>query len=282
MEIKVTTDNYITLSKSINDLMDLLKGLSADYKDKPISERYKLALFDISLRIFPNVKSIDTLLNEYFQNDYKGVNLSIGLIMRCCLEDMLYAHYLLTFSKHKSMMDTEVDVKSLQFFKSYIYFFRDYEPDYFLCDEDKIDEIRQANTKFVEELKKKFPIFYEEQVLAQVKTIRRRNQDQSLYFNRETRNSASVKDMYLQVKERAFGFSYIYFVYKYYCLYEHYSFHARYVIELNPYSFGQLALGFEFICRGLQRIIPFITENDKYDGKFSEIKSNLSKMIKQN
>jgi len=51
---------------------------------------------------------------------------------------------------------------------------------------------------------------------------------------------------------------------------------------LNPYSFGQLALGFEFICRGLQRIIPFITENDKYDGKFSEIKSNLSKMIKQN
>jgi hypothetical protein len=279
MEIQISTDNYKILSKSINDLLDLLKELSLDYKEKSIDEKNKLALFDITLRVFPNIKAIDTLLHEFFQNNYKGINLSIGLIMRCCLEDILFGYYLLTFKEHISMLDTEVDVKSLQFFKSYIHFLLDNESEYFLCDKYKVEEIRLANIEEIEKLKKKFPFFYEENELAQIKIIRRNNQFHSLYFNRNTMNSANVKDMFLKVKENDFNFSYIYFVYKYYCLYEHYTYHARYVIELNPYSFGQLALGFEFICRGLQKIIPFITEVDKYNLKLVEIKSNLSKMI---
>jgi hypothetical protein len=281
MEIQPNHENYKVLNEAISDLMELLKVVSDDFKDIEIKEKYRLSLFDISLRIFPNIKAIDSLLQEYFHRDFTGINLSIGLIMRCCLEDMLFGHYILTFREYPEMMDMEIDVKSLQLFKNFIHFIKEYEPEYFLCEEEKIEEIKKANDKTIESLKLKYPVFYEDGQLAKVKTIRRRCDEQNLFFNRDTRNRASISDMYKRLKEFDFNFSYIYFVYKYYCLYEHYNYHSRFVIEMNPYSFGQLSLGFEFICRGLQKIVPFITESDKYDKSLIDIKNKLGKLIKK-
>ncbi len=281
MEIQPNPENYKVLNEAIDDLMDLLKNISADFKDKEIKEKYRLFIFDISLRVFPNIKAIDNLLQEYFYRDYTGINLSIGLIMRCCLEDMIFGYYILSFMQIPEMMDTEIDVKSLKLFKSYIHFIREYEPEYFLCEKEKIEDIKKENELFIESLKLKYPVFYEDGKLVQVKTIRRRCDKQSLDFNRETRNRSSIVDMYKRIKEFDFEFSYIYFVYKYYCLYEHYNFHSRYVIEMNPHSFGQLSLGFEFICRGLQKLVPFATEIDKYDKSLVEIKNKLGVLIKK-
>jgi len=278
LEIVVTKEKYDILSKSINNMMVLLKEISCNSKNANINEKYKIALLEITIRIFPNLKAIDTLLFEYFNNNYKGLHLSIGLIMRCCLEDIILGTYLLTFKKELSMINTEIDVKSLQFFKSYINFIVEKEPEFYTLEEEKVNEIKKENLNTIKNLMNKFPVFYEGDKLTNITNIRRKNVNSKKYFNEKTIGEINMYEMYSRIKENDFKFSYIYFLYKFYCLFEHYTYYPRNIIELNPDSFGKLVVSYEFICRGLQKIIPFVTDSNEYDSKLSKINKNLKKM----
>lgn len=280
MEIEINIKNRKIISDSLSKTIEIIQEIAtSEAKKQP--DIKKLVLLDLVFRQYPNLNSIDLLFNQYFSLNNTGNTLPIGLIMRCSLEDMIFAKYLLTFKDKPNIFENEILVQSKNAVKEYLEYVVLNEPEYWMCSDEKKEEVRLLNIESFNGFKKENPEFFDE--FGKVKNFRKLRKDVPeirQYFDSETIQRQGPCNMYKRLKVVDLQFSYIYFLYKFYCLYEHYSFHTRKILELNKFTFGYMALSTEFILRSLKDILEYARVDTKYVTKIRDINKSLAELLK--
>lgn len=281
MEIEINKKNKQIILDVISNTIDKIRKISiSEHKEQ--SDTKRLVLLDLLYRQFPNLNSISLLLEQYFTLNNKGNTLPIGLIMRCSIEDMLFAKYLLTFKDNLSVFENEILVQSRNAIKQHLEYIIEKEPDYWICSDNKKEEIKLKNKGQYNAFKIDNPEFFNESgEIKNISALRKEIPDIRNYFNSESIKKQGPYYMFEKLKTIEFEFSYIYFEYKFYCLFEHYSFHTRKIMELNKYTFGHLAFSIEFILRAIVDILDYLNVDRSYLTEIIEIKKSLGELLKK-
>ena len=283
MLIEISEKNQAIVSRALSDTIDLVQEF-AKSENKKQDDKKRLVLLDLIFRQYPNLNAVSILLENFFRLDNQGNNIPIGLILRCCLEDMMYAVYLITYQDDPEVLEREIMVQSKNAISEYIEYVIFREPEYWKCSPDRKQSIQEANKEIYETFKKDNPIFFDDTgKIKNFKKLRREIPNFRKYFNSENIDKQGPCSMYKRIKNVDLDFSYIYFEYKFYCLFEHYSFSTRKVLELNEFTFGHLALSIEFILRAMVRIMGYLNVDSKYPEKINAInKSMATELLQKN
>jgi hypothetical protein len=279
MEIKVNKKNVDIVNSVLSNTNEIINKIS-HLQNIQQTDKKKLVLLDLLYRLYPNLNSISFLLNQYMELGNKGNVLPIGLIMRCCLEDMMFAKYLLSFQNNLGILENEISVQSKNFLSKYLKYFIENELEYWLCSPGKKAAAKVKNSQEYEKFKLDNKEFFDEQgKIRSINNLRKDVPGIKIYFNKESIKLNGPVQMYKQLKKSDFEFSYIYFEYKFYCLYEHYSFHTRKIMELNPFTFSHLTLSIEFVLSAMKDIFMFIEIDKSFVDGIIETKKQLGKLI---
>lgn len=281
MEIEITEKNTGILLDGLLKTIQEIKNLSASVNPKE-SEKKRLTMLDLLCRQFPNLNTIHLLLNQYFTERNLGNTLPIGLIMRCSLEDMMHARYLISFQDVPEIFENEIVVQSKNAISEYLQFIVENESEYWMLPEEEKEKFK---TKAIEQynlFKSENPIFFDEQgKVKPPKKLRRDIPNIRDFFDSSSIERQGPSTMFNRIKSVDLSFSYIYFEYKFYCLFEHYSFYTRNVTELNKFTFAQLALSFEFVLSGIIHIVEYLALDPKHMTEFKNIKLTLGDLLKE-
>lgn len=279
MLIDFTKKNQEAVSNALSGSIDIIQEFAKTEK-KNEEDKKRLVFLDLIFRQYPNLNSVSLLLENYYKLSNQGNNVTIGIIMRCCLEDMMYAIYLITFKDDTEVLENEITVQSKNAISQYIEYVIFKEPEYWKCSKEQKIAIRETNKETYEKFKKDNPIFFDETgKVKNFKKLRRDIPNIRKYFNAENINNHGPCSMYKRIKNFDLDFSYIYFEYKFYCLFEHYSFSTRRILELNEYTFGHLAVSIEFIFRAIVRIMAFLNVDSMYIDKLNYINKNMAEEL---
>lgn len=280
MEILINENNKKIIINAFSNTINVIRKV-IESENKGHSDKKKLTLLDLLARLYPNLNSINLLFIQYFTLKNLGNSLPIGLIMRCCIEDMIFAKYLLTFKDNPDIFENEIIVQSKNSISEYAQFLFEKEPEYWKCSDEQKKELTLNNIAKYNAFKLENPMFFDE--LGKIKSIKKLRKDISNiqdYFDSKAIGNHGPSNMFKRIKSVELEFSYIYFEYRFYCLFEHYSFHTRKVIVFNEHAFGHLALSFEFILRGIKDILQYLNVDNEYLNKINEIKNSLGKIEK--
>jgi hypothetical protein len=276
MLIEISKKNQAIVTNALSDTIELIQEF-AKSENKEQSDKKRLVLLDLIFRQYPNLNAISILLENYFKLNNQGNNIPIGLILRCGLEDMMYAIYLITFQDDPDVLEREIIVQSKNSISEYIEYVIFREPEYWKCSPEKKQSIQEANKGIYESFKKDNPVFFDDDgKLKNFRKLRREVPNYRNYFNSENIEKQGPCSMYKRLKTVDLDFSYIYFEYKFYCLFEHYSFSTRKVLELNEFTFGHLAVSIEFILRGIVRILGHLRVDSKFIEKINIINKSMA------
>jgi hypothetical protein len=260
--------NQEIISSIITEMIKVIKDLSL-LENKSQSIFIKLNFINLILRLY--LKSINLLLENYYSLNEKGNFLSIGLLMRCCIEDMLYSNYLLSFREHPEVIEKEIHVQSYVFLKEYIQFVYENEHEFWAITEEEKKEGLINLGKAFSDYKKMNPIFFEASgELKKIGKIRGNVADISDVLKA---NSTNPKSHYERLKEVKSNLRYIYFIYNFFCQFEHYSFESSSFILLNDETFRHLTEGVQLILLSCIEIFDYI----QVDENFTERLKNLNK-----
>jgi len=280
MEIEINEKNKQIILDTLSKPIEIIQKISDSEKKQ--SDKKRLVILDLLFRQFPNLNSISLLLNQYFTLKNYGNTLPIGLIMRCCLEDMIFAKYLLTFKNNSVVFENEIIVQSKNAISEYLKYIIEQEPEYWMCSNKKKEEIKIKNIDRFNVFKIDYPQFFDESgEIKNFRKLRKDIPDIRKYFNSKTIDRHGPYNMFKRLKSVEFKFIYIYFEYKFYCLFEHYSFHTRKIMELNKYNFGHLALSFEFILRAIKDILEYLNVDNSYLTRIKETNKSLGELLKK-
>jgi hypothetical protein len=280
MEIEVSEKNRQILLDVLSESMSRIRKISIS-ENKEQSDKKRLTLLDLLYRQFPVMNSISLLLEQYFDSGNYGNMLPIGLILRCSLEDMLFAKYLLTFKDNSIVFENEILVQSRNAIKQHLEYIVEKESDYWMCSDSEKEKIDLKNRRQYDDFKSDNPKFFNKS--GKIKSINKlRNEIPNIqqYFNSNTINKQGPYFMFDRLKSVDFKFSYIYFQYKFYCLFEHYSFQTRRIMELNSFTFGHFAFSIEFILRAIIDILDYLNVDKTYKTEFISIKKSLGELLK--
>jgi hypothetical protein len=276
MLIEISKKNQAIVTNALSDTIDLIQEF-AKSENKEQSDKKRLVLLDLIFRQYPNLNAISILLENYFKLNNQGNNIPIGLILRCGLEDMMYAIYLITFQDDPDVLEREIIVQSKNAISEYIEYVIFREPEYWKCSPEKKQSIQEANKRIYETFKKDNPVFFDDDgKLKNFRKLRREVPNYRNYFNSENIEKQGPCSMYKRLKTVDLDFSYIYFEYKFYCLFEHYSFSTRKILELNEFTFGHLAVSIEFILRSIVRIMVHLSVDSKFIEKINIINKSMA------
>jgi hypothetical protein len=279
MLLEFTKKHQETVSNALSDAIDLIQEF-AKSENKNEEDKKRLVLLDLIFRQYPNLNSISLLLENFFKLSNQGNNVPIGIIMRCSLEDMMYGVYLITFQDDPEVLENEITVQSKNSISEYIEYVIFKEPEYWKCSNEQKLAIQETNKETYETFKKDNPIFFDETgKVKSFKKLRRDIPNIRKYFDSESICKQGPCSMYKRIKNVDLDFSYIYFEYKFYCLFEHYSFSTRRILELNEFTFGHLAVSIEFVFRGIVRIMTFLNVDSKYIDKLNSINKNMAEEL---
>jgi hypothetical protein len=280
MEIEINEKNKKIILDVLSNTIEIIQKIG-DSEKKEQSDKKRLVLLDLIFRQYPNLNSVGLLFSQYFILKNYGNYLPIGLIMRCSLEDMLYAKYLLSFKNDPSIFENEIIVQSKNAISEYLEYIIEREPDYWMCSDDKKEEIKAKNIEDYNKFKIENPKFFDES--GKIKNFRKLRKDIPnirKYFDSDTIEKHGPCNMFKRIRSIELNFSYIYFEYKFYCLFEHYSFHTRKIMELNKYTLGHLALSIEFILRSLIDILEYLNVDSSYLKEIKETTKSLKQLLK--
>lgn len=279
MEIEIDDKNRQVLLDVLFKTTGIIRKIS-DSGSNPKDDKKKLVLYDLLFRLYPNLNTISLLFEQYFTHKNYGNTVPMGLIMRCCLEDMIYAKYLLTFKDDPKVFENEIIVQSKNAVKEYLEYIIENEPDFWKCPDEKKAEIKTSRLEDYEVFKKANPQFFNENgKIKNFAQIRQAVPETSKYFDNITKTRQGPCNMYKRIKTVDFDFSYIYFIYKFYCLFEHYSFHTRDTMKLNNFTFGHIALGVEFILRAIINILEYLNIDKNIIIEVREINKTLGTLL---
>ena len=273
--------NIITLV--IDDMILVIKDLSS-FENKKEQGTKRIVFIDLLYRSYANLKTIKYLLNNYLTDESGDVFLPIGLLMRCCLEDIIYANYLLSFKDYPEIIEKEIIVQSREFIKGYIQFKYDNAHEYWLCSEKEKIDARCNEDAMYNELKKFNPDYYTECEIRSIKNIRGKIPIISEVFdNKDYNTKISPSIHYKRLKEIESDeshsntkISYIYFLYKLFCQFEHYSKESREYIVMNDHTFAEFCYSIDFILISMIRIFDYLNANNDFKTKLNYAKQNLS------
>lgn len=280
MEVEINEKNKTIIIDAISDSIEVIQEIGKSI-DKEQSDTKRLVLLDLLFRQYPNLNSIGILFTQYFTLNNLGNTLPIGLIIRCSIEDMLYANYLLTFKNDPVVFENEIKVQSRNFISEYFEYLIENEPDHWKCSNEKREAVKSANLEIYNNFKKENPIFFDEN--GKIKNYRKLRRDVTNihdYFDSQTIESQGPCSMFKRIKSVDIEFSYIYFEYKFFCLFEHYSLQTRKIMELNRFTFGHLSLSIEFILRAIANILDYLNIDPIYLSKIKKINNSLGGLIK--
>jgi hypothetical protein len=281
MLIEVTKKNQVIVSNALADAIEVIQKFAAS-ENKNQEDKKRLVLLDLIFRQYPNLNALSILLENYFALSNQGNNVPIGLILRCSLEDMMYAIYLITFQEDPDILENEITVQSKNAISEYIEYVIFREPEYWKCSIEQKKKTIESNKEVYENFKKENPIFFDETgSIKNFKKLRRDLPNIHKYFNSESISKHGPCSMYKRIKNVDLDFSYIYFEYKFYCLFEHYSFSTRKVLELNEFTFGHLTVSIEFIFRAMVRIMDYLKVDLKYPGSINSISKTMATELLQ-
>ena len=280
MEIEINTKNKQIILDVLYRAIDTIQKVS-DSEQKKQSDKKRLVLFDLLYRQYPILNSIHILFEQYFTLNNMGNTLPIGLLMRCSLEDMLFAKYLLIYKDDSKMFENEILVQSRNTVKQYIEYLIKNRPDYWICSSDKKQEIKLKEEEDYNLFKIENPEFFNASgEIKSIKNLRKEIPNIGNYFNSGSINKQGPNCMHERLKSIDSSFSYIYFEYKFYCLFEHYSLRNRQVMELNEFTFGHLALSIELVLIAIVDILDYLNVNRDYLDEINEIKKSLGEVLK--
>jgi len=281
MEIEISEKNTNIIFSVLSKTIEVLKNISVSITGKETDFK-KLTLCDLLYRQFPNLNSINSLLTQYLTQKNLGNTLPIGLMIRCSLEDMMFARYLLSFMDVPDIFENEIIVQSKNSISEYLQYIVNNESEHWLLPEEEKEKFKSlTNTQYLT-FKKNNSVFFDEQWnVKNFKELRIDIPNIENYFDSISILKHGPASMFTRIKTVDLSFSYIYFEYKFYCQFEHYSFHTRRIMELNGYTFAHLALSLEFVLRGIIYIIDYLSLDEKHISELIIIKKSLGDLLKK-
>ena len=276
--------NIDVVCASLNILIQGIKKYSTFVAGQEF-EKTKLVFIDLILRMYPNIRAIHGLLIDYKEYKNTGNLLPAGLIVRCCLEDVLQMAYFLIFEENPEIMESEINISSS---KSIGKNFRDYIkkiPEYWICPQSEKEQLTCELNKRYLELQKRCPFYFNPTTcnIKKTKEFRRECANVMKYFDNgigKILEGDNVKFIYELLERKDKEFSYVYMLYKYFCLFEHYTYFSRKAPSLNDSSFLQLILSLEYIQRGGIRSFLYLDVEKHFIDDIMRSKSVLQSLVK--
>lgn len=283
MNIELSKTNLKILNNSINIVEKVLKDYCVSIEKKEF-EKLPLTFIDFIGRYRVNLKSINYQLKLFMEDDESLSFLPIGLIMRCCLEDTIQAKYLLLFIDHPEIMKQEINVISLNSIKSNFESYIKEYPDYWRCSEDQVKKFKSELESDYQAYKKNNSIYFNERgKLKKTYELRKGSANWEKFFEKERvkkgKSDNSAVFWYNMIKKRNKEFSSVYLHYKYFCMFEHYTFASRNAFVWNPVGFNILAISLEFVYRMIRHILIFLEADRKYIDEVEDALKELHKIL---
>ncbi len=275
--IKDTPENIEKLKNILNDYTEICLELFRDFKKKKIGEN-NVFLLNIIERFYFNSLSLIPLLELFIKEPrYK---LSIALILRTCLSDLLTAIYLITFkrtSKEDSKgFSNEVKALSLEYVKAVEFILK--QEHHFVKIHDQEEQLKNHYTTNHEYYK------LENQEYKPINIKEIRSEGSQEYF--------SVNDIGQRLTEKAKyerilngplkDYGNVYLLYRFYSQYEHISPKSRLLLNFDSlYEFFRMIESVAYILDGTIAICQVISAEPSFQRKFEALGKQLNK-IKDN
>ncbi|MCF8373213.1 MAG: hypothetical protein K9H64_16460 [Bacteroidales bacterium] len=280
MNIEISENNFKLIRTSIQQILEIVKNISNEANRINTYSVSQTVFYDYALRLFPNLSAVNRLLYDLFHNKAAGNYYSIGLLLRGSLEDIMTANYLLVFKSYDQLLENEINIYNKKSLSAYIQFRFKEEPDLWTCNEQKRSFMIDKWQEELRLLKLDFPYYFNESgKIRNTKDLRKDISDYNFFFNANWIGEDGPNLMYKVLKKNDGDFSYIYHLYKYYCLFEHYSFQMRRVMVFDDYAFGNLAMSVEMITLGLKRICDYLNILKINYDKFKVLNNLIGKII---
>lgn len=282
--IELNSKNIAVACDSLDMLTNTINKYSKSIKGKEFNKN-KLALIDLIMRNYPNLRAINSLLLDFRNGENTGNFLPVGLLMRCCLEDILQIVYLLIFVDDSDILECEINIKSAQAigknFEGYI----KSAPEYWTCPQEEKEKLKEELHKQYFELKAKHSYLFNSTTAKtkKAKDFRRECANPLKYFNDgngKIIENETVKFYFETLKKHDKEFSYIYLLYKHFCLFEHYSFITRNAPIPSNQLFLQLVISIEYVQRGVLRALVYLAAEEQFLEDIVASKSKLQTLIK--
>lgn len=281
MNIELKTENLTIINNSIYIIEEALKRYYFSIEKKEFT-KLPLTFVDLIGRYRVNLKAVNSQVQSFMESDESLSFLPIGLIMRCCLEDTIQAKYLLLFVDDPEIMEREVDVTSLHSIKSNLQSYIKEAPEYWKCSEDKKKELESELYSTYREYKENNSIYFNKRGdLKKSYELRKESANWEKFFEKERvkkgRQDNSVGFWYTMIKNKDKDFASIYMHYRYFCMFEHYTFASRNAFAWNSVGFNIFAVSMEFVYRIIRHILIFLEAENIY---IEEIKNGLMELHK--
>lgn len=285
MNIELKIENLSIINNSINIIEKVLKEYCISIEKKEYA-KLPLTFVDFIGRYRVNLKSINSQVQSFMESGESLSFLPIGLIMRCCLEDTIQAKYLLLFVDDLEIMQREVDVTSLRSINSNLQTYIKEAPEYWKCPEDKKKELEIELESAYREYRKNNSIYFSERGnLKKSYELRKESANWEKFFEKERvkkdgyDNSAGFWHSMIKKKDK--DFASVYMHYRYFCMFEHYTFASRMAFVWNTEGFKIFVIGLEFIYRTIFYILIFLDVEEKYQNGIKEGLQELQKVLKE-
>ena len=286
MNIELKTENLTIINNSICIIEEALKRYCFSIEKKEFT-KLPLTFVDLIGRYRVNLKSVNSQVQSFKENDESLSFLPIGLIMRCCLEDTIQAKYLLLFIDDPEIMEREIDVTSLHSIKSNLQSYIKEAPEYWKCPEDKKKELENELESAYREYKENNSNYYNKKGnLKKSYELRKESANWKKFFKKERvkkdRHDNSASFWHIMIKDKDKDFASIYMHYRYFCMFEHYTFASRNAFVWNPVGFNIFAVSIEFVYRIIHHILIFLEAEKIYIEEVEKGLIELHKILQQN
>lgn len=285
MNIELKKENLTIINNSIYIIEKVLKEYCISIEKKEFA-KLPLTFVDFIGRYRANLKSVNSQVQSFMDSGEFLSFLPIGLIMRCCLEDTIQAKYLLLFVDDPEIMGREVDVTSLHSINSNLQSYIKEAPEYWKCPEDEKKKLEIELESAYREYRENNSIYFNERgSLKKSYELRKESANWEKFFEKERvkkdGHDNSVGFWHSMIKKKDKDFASVYMHYRYFCMFEHYTFASRNAFAWNSVGFEIFVVSIEFVYRIIRRILIFLEAEKKYIDEIANGLIELHKVLQK-
>lgn len=282
MDIQFDNHNIKITIKALTKVDEIIERFACSLDTTNPKDKIYLTFLDLLLRQSTNFRIIKNLLIDYSENNQIGYVLPIGLIIRCCLEDAITIAYLFIFIENPHLLENEINISSIDSIKKGLLDQTFHAPKYWKCSKEEKERIQNIDKEQTLKFKKEHPEYFniESLKLKKAYEIRKISPDWEKYFNPGELKNNSIIFKINKIEEAYNSFGNIYNLYKFFCLFEHYSYASRNILIFNEYTFTQLVVSIEYVIRSMLSTINLLNANQEFIEDLKSALKILQKVLK--